>query len=69
MFLFFLQSQNTLAHLYPSLGDYMGLEFTDEVIAANMPEYLAVSQVQPVSISWYFSLLFRNISSSGIFFY
>nr|AEE65455.1 syntenin [Penaeus monodon] len=45
------KQQNSLAHLYPSLGDYMGLEFTDEVIAANMPEYLAVSQVQPGTVA------------------
>ncbi|XP_042891403.1 syntenin-1-like [Penaeus japonicus] len=44
-------SKNSLAHLYPSLGDYMGLEFTDEVIAANMPEYLAVAQVQPGTVA------------------
>merc|ERR1719334_3027425 len=25
---------------YPALGDYMGLEFSDEVLALNMPEYL-----------------------------
>ncbi|XP_063611287.1 syntenin-1-like [Penaeus indicus] len=45
------KQQNSLAHLYPSLGDYMGLEFTDEVIAANMPEYLAVAQVQPGTVA------------------
>lgn len=25
--------------LYPSLGDYMGLELNEETIAQNMPEY------------------------------
>lgn len=25
--------------VYPSLGEYMGLELNEEVIAANMPEY------------------------------
>ncbi|KAK4319151.1 hypothetical protein Pmani_009886 [Petrolisthes manimaculis] len=29
-----------LEHLYPALDDYMGLEFTQEILAANMPEYL-----------------------------
>lgn len=32
-------------HFYPSLGDYMGLELSQDVIALNMPEY----QVQTVS--------------------
>ena len=27
------------AHVYPALGDYMGLELSQEVIALNMPEY------------------------------
>lgn len=34
------------AHVYPALGDYMGLELSADVIARNMPEY----QVQTVSI-------------------
>ncbi|XP_011146338.1 syntenin-1 [Harpegnathos saltator] len=29
----------SVAPLYPSLGDYMGLELTEETIAQNMPEY------------------------------
>lgn len=33
------------AHVYPSLGNYMGLELSADVIAQNMPEY----QVQTVS--------------------
>lgn len=33
------------AHMYPALGDYMGLELSPQVIALNMPEY----QVQTVS--------------------
>lgn len=32
------------ASLYPALGDYMGLELTEEVIAQNMPEYAVVAQ-------------------------
>lgn len=33
------------AHVYPALGDYMGLELSADVIAQNMPEY----RVQTVS--------------------
>ena len=33
------------AHMYPALGDYMGLELSSDVIARNMPEY----QLQTVS--------------------
>lgn len=29
----------TISLLYPSLGDYMGLELSEEAIAQNMPEY------------------------------
>lgn len=29
-----------LTQMYPELNDFMGLEFTQDVIAANMPEYL-----------------------------
>lgn len=32
-------------HMYPALGDYMGLELSQDVIAQNMPEY----QIQTVS--------------------
>lgn len=31
---------NIQAVLYPGLGDFMGLELTEEIIALNMPEYL-----------------------------
>lgn len=34
------------AHMYPALGNYMGLELSSDVIAQNMPEY----QVQTVGI-------------------
>lgn len=34
------------AHVYPALGEYMGLELSQDVIALNMPEY----QVQTVSL-------------------
>lgn len=39
-------SASALRHVYPALGDYMGLELSQDVIAANMPEY----QIQTVSI-------------------
>ncbi|CAH0604613.1 unnamed protein product [Chrysodeixis includens] len=32
------------AHVYPALGEYMGLELSSDVIALNMPEY----QLQPM---------------------
>lgn len=35
------------AHVYPALGDYMGLELSSDVIAMNMPEY----QVQVPMVS------------------
>ncbi|CAH0701886.1 unnamed protein product [Spodoptera exigua] len=34
------------AHVYPALGDYMGLELSSDVIALNMPEY-QLQTVQP----------------------
>ncbi|KOX80448.1 Syntenin-1 [Melipona quadrifasciata] len=36
--------------LYPSLGDYMGLELTEEVIAQNMPDYSLVNRNMTVSV-------------------
>lgn len=33
-------ASNGQSPVYPGLGEYMGLEFTEEVIRANMPEYL-----------------------------
>lgn len=38
------------ANMYPSLGDYMGLELSEAVIAANMPEYSQLAVFQRVSI-------------------
>lgn len=34
---------------YPNLGDYMGLELSESVISANMPEYLALA-LQPQAV-------------------
>ena len=39
--------------VYPGLAEFMGLELSDEIIAANMPEYLPQNQVAvppPVSL-------------------
>lgn len=36
--------------MYPALGDYMGLELSQDVIALNMPEY----QIQQVNIKFRF---------------
>ncbi|XP_076679520.1 syntenin-1 [Andrena cerasifolii] len=35
---------NPSAIMYPSLGEYMGLELTEEMIAENMPEYSVVNR-------------------------
>ncbi|XP_066987561.1 LOW QUALITY PROTEIN: syntenin-1-like [Macrobrachium rosenbergii] len=45
------ENKSHLAHLYPALGDYMGLEFTHEIIAANMPEYLPVAVMQSGTVA------------------
>lgn len=37
--------RGSTAELYPGLADFMGLELTEEMIAANMPEYLRSNQV------------------------
>ncbi|XP_054288920.1 syntenin-1-like [Macrosteles quadrilineatus] len=35
------------SNVYPSLADYMGLELSPAVIAANMPEYAGTVAIQP----------------------
>lgn len=35
--------------MYPNLGDFMGLDLSEDMIRTNMPEYLE-NAVQPVSI-------------------
>nr|CAH7713041.1 unnamed protein product [Callosobruchus chinensis] len=36
--------------IYPALGEYMGLELSEDVIAKNMPEYLQVAaKIQPLA--------------------
>lgn len=47
---------------YPSLGEYMGLEFSESVIAANMPEY----RVQNVQSGGTVSNLIAPLSSQSV---
>lgn len=35
---------------YPALGEYMGLDLSPSVIAANLPEYTQIAIPQPVSL-------------------
>lgn len=35
---------------YPALGEYMGLDLTPSIIAANLPEYTQIAIPQPVSL-------------------
>ncbi|KOB76241.1 Syndecan binding protein [Operophtera brumata] len=50
------------AHVYPSLGNYMGLELTADVIAQNMPEY----QIQTVQSSGAVTNLIAPLSSQSL---
>ncbi|KAG0723743.1 Syntenin-1 [Chionoecetes opilio] len=45
------QPKGELEILYPALDEYMGLEFTQDIIAANMPEYLPVAQRPPGTVA------------------
>lgn len=38
-------------HAYPGLQDYMGMELSQDVIAANMPEYLPTAPNQTVALT------------------
>lgn len=42
---------NPSAPVYPALGEYMGLELSESVIAANMPEYSQIALQQQVSVN------------------
>lgn len=44
-------ANDKFSHLYPALGEYMGLEFTPEILAANMPEYMPVAIPQPNTVA------------------
>lgn len=44
-------SNNGALVMYPNLGDFMGLDLSDDMIRANMPEYLENRQITPVSIN------------------
>jgi len=56
--------------LYPSLGDYMGLELNEETIAQNMPEYvLATRQNASVCINKIIKvilILYKKIYLKGL---
>lgn len=43
------EQSNTVAALYPGLGDFMGLELSQDVIALNMPEYMQFNQAVSVT--------------------
>lgn len=53
------EQSNAVAVLYPGLGDFMGLELSQDVIALNMPEYMQSTQavcVTPMVLrAFYFS--------------
>lgn len=38
-------------HIYPALGEFMGLELSEAIIAENMPEYSQVALLQQVKIN------------------
>lgn len=44
-----LPSGRSTESVYPSLGDYMGLELSDNILAANMPEYTQLALYESVS--------------------
>ena len=53
-------SQPSLASsAYPTLGDYMGLELSEDVIRANMPEYLPGQQVKIMISLWPLRILLK----------
>ena len=41
----------TASSAYPGLAEYMGLELTEDIIRANMPEYLPSNQVSNTTSS------------------
>lgn len=45
--------------MYPNLGEFMGLDLSEDTIRTNMPEYLQ-NAVQPVRL-WCFVDLSRNL--------
>ncbi|GJQ75721.1 hypothetical protein Trydic_g17793 [Trypoxylus dichotomus] len=54
--------------MYPSLGDYMGLELSEAIIAANMPEYsqIAVYQRSTIATPGLYSNMIAPISSQSL---
>lgn len=55
------QIQNSTV-LYPALGDYMGLELTDAMIIANMPEYKEIALNSQSDLSSTFTGLIAPVS-------
>lgn len=51
--------------MYPSLGDYMGLELSQAMIAANMPEYNQIAIMAAVR----HAILFVNLTLDNFIFY
>ncbi|XP_022915983.2 syntenin-1-like [Onthophagus taurus] len=54
--------------VYPALGDFMGLELSEAVIAANMPEYSQIAIIQQAQIvpSGYSSQMIAPLSSQTL---
>lgn len=52
------------ASVYPSLGDYMGLELSEEVLSQNMPEYLQIIQYQS-SVSMFSFMTWVGVDING----
>lgn len=44
-----LPGRETTQTVYPSLGDYMGLELSESILAENMPEYSQLALYKSVS--------------------
>lgn len=56
---------NAVSTLYPGLGDFMGLELSQDVIALNMPEYMQTNQAVSVTrmiscVNFQFVVAYRN---------
>ena len=42
--------------MYPGLSTYMGLEFDEQTIRENMPEYLGGGVIQSQNVSYMFQI-------------
>ncbi|XP_060529594.1 syntenin-1-like [Cylas formicarius] len=54
------------AHVYPALGDYMGLEFSETLIKENMPEYVHQVAIFQQSIPAGGTTMIAPISSQSL---